>query len=325
MPYPKQPDVKGPLIYMLTFPNEKRYIGQTVGSFRVRMNKHKSASVRREKEGCMALNAAIREHGWDNIKREVLVQCDASELDEREQLLINEYNTIAPAGYNLLSGGNSNKRQHSSMKLRASIKHIRNSMKKNRNRIYYGCIYYHYHRRASSSNIRDIKYSIVDHPECDFKSYDSLEQAVEGLTEINSVAQSHGTDVSEYNTSNKDLEFSSTNTFAEVKFVLDDIVDTICAEHLKADRWKRIARAKPKKLTKKQLFDKEKLEIIAGLNKAVDLLKSIQTAFDNINTGLNQLVNRFATVNFDPNDNDSADNDSIDFDHADNNNFDNTH
>ena len=272
------------------------------------MNKHKSAAKHREKEGCMALNEAIRAHGWDNIKREVLVQCNASELDAHEQKFIIEYNTIAPAGYNLLSGGNSNKQQHATMKLRASIKHIRNNMKKNRNRIYYGCIYYYKTQSAVQGDTGSKKgsrhkpvprFAIVDHPECDFKNYDSLEQAVEGLTEINSVAQSHGTDISEYDTSNKDLEFSSINTFAEVKFVLDDIVDAVCADHLKTDRWKRITRANAKtKSVKKQLFDKEKLEIIKILKTMTELTDSIQKRLDKVKFYLGQLVNIF-----DPNDN----------------------
>ena len=44
-----------------------------------------------------------------NMKKEELDFCEANELDELEQAYIEHYNTIYPHGYNLISGGNSNK------------------------------------------------------------------------------------------------------------------------------------------------------------------------------------------------------------------------
>jgi predicted GIY-YIG superfamily endonuclease len=49
------------IIYKLTSPNEKSYIGQTTKPFESRMCGHKSASNDLDKkDGCRALNSAIR-------------------------------------------------------------------------------------------------------------------------------------------------------------------------------------------------------------------------------------------------------------------------
>lgn len=103
---------KGPLIYMLTFPNSKKYVGQTMQSFETRMNQHKNAS-KRIKGGCRLLSAAIRKYGWENIKKEVILDCDENMLDEYESRFINVYNTLSPDGYNLITGGHSNKHMSS--------------------------------------------------------------------------------------------------------------------------------------------------------------------------------------------------------------------
>lgn len=98
------------IIYKLTSPKGKEYIGQTTKTFDVRMYNHKSASGNlNKKDGCCALNNAIRKHGWSNFHKEIILECEDNELDFYESYFIAEYNTLAPAGYNLISGGNSNK------------------------------------------------------------------------------------------------------------------------------------------------------------------------------------------------------------------------
>ena len=98
-------------IYLITSPSGKKYVGQTTQSFNRRMITHKSAAKNlKKKDGCRALNNAIRKYGWTNMKKEELDFCEADELDELEQAYIEHHNTMYPYGYNLISGGNSNKK-----------------------------------------------------------------------------------------------------------------------------------------------------------------------------------------------------------------------
>ena len=98
------------LIYKLTSPDKKSYIGQTIKTFEKRMSSHKWASSKLDKlDGCRYLNNAIRLHGWDNFTKEIIHECDEELLDAKEKECIEHYNTLAPNGYNLMIGGNSNK------------------------------------------------------------------------------------------------------------------------------------------------------------------------------------------------------------------------
>lgn len=98
------------IIYKLTSPKGKEYIGQTTKTFDVRMCNHKSASSNLDKkDGCRALNNATRKYGWGNFVKQIVLECDDNELDFYEEYFISEYNTLSPNGYNLISGGNSNK------------------------------------------------------------------------------------------------------------------------------------------------------------------------------------------------------------------------
>jgi group I intron endonuclease len=98
-----------PIIYLLTSPVGKQYVGQSIQDFDRRMICHKSAAKCRGDEGCRYLNNAIRLYGFDNFKKEVLLECDEDMLDFFEDKMIKAYGTLAPCGYNLMSGGNSNK------------------------------------------------------------------------------------------------------------------------------------------------------------------------------------------------------------------------
>ena len=85
--------------------NDKVYIGQSI-------NIHKRIQEHFWKSECSkdvsynsALHAAIRKYGKEHFYYEVLEECDASQLDEREKEYIKQYNSISPNGYNILSGG----------------------------------------------------------------------------------------------------------------------------------------------------------------------------------------------------------------------------
>src|SRR5437870_856998 len=98
------------IIYKLTAPNGKGYIGQSTKAFAIRMTCHKSAAANLGKtNGCRVLNAAIRKHGWDNFTKEVLLICPDEDLDLYEERFIAGYGTLVPGGYNLMTGGHSNK------------------------------------------------------------------------------------------------------------------------------------------------------------------------------------------------------------------------
>jgi hypothetical protein len=118
-------DVKGPLIYMLTFPSGKKYIGQTTGTFLTRTNAHRRSSTSNNpKVGCRLLKRAIREHGWDNISREVLAVCRKDQLNEYEIKYIFEHNSLVPNGYNLTGGGSTNKKvSNETRKLQSIAQH----------------------------------------------------------------------------------------------------------------------------------------------------------------------------------------------------------
>lgn len=91
-----------PVIYKITSPSGKAYVGQTV-NFHGRMNKHKNRL-----SNCPAIKNAVAKYGWCNMKVEVLAVCKKSELDALEVEAIKVHNTLEPHGYNMLKGGDAN-------------------------------------------------------------------------------------------------------------------------------------------------------------------------------------------------------------------------
>lgn len=95
-------------IYMITGPNGKRYIGQTVKKLAYRWHEHKKAAERGE-DHCLAV--AIRKHGWENFVCVSLTECvDKREADAVEKGLIAQYGTYwwakgTGGGYNMTAGG----------------------------------------------------------------------------------------------------------------------------------------------------------------------------------------------------------------------------
>ena len=91
------------IIYKITSPSGKVYVGQTVRSFEKRMQEHK-----RESSGCTLIKRAINKYG-DEMKYEIIEEDVPQEhLDEREMFWISHFNSLAPNGYNCNTGGQFN-------------------------------------------------------------------------------------------------------------------------------------------------------------------------------------------------------------------------
>jgi group I intron endonuclease len=88
------------IIYKITSPSGKVYVGQTIRSFEKRMQEHKSKF-----SGCTYLKRAIQKYG-DEMKYEIIEEdVPQQHIDEREIYWINHFNSLAPHGYNLGTGG----------------------------------------------------------------------------------------------------------------------------------------------------------------------------------------------------------------------------
>ncbi|AGE53498.1 GIY-YIG catalytic domain-containing endonuclease [Acanthocystis turfacea Chlorella virus GM0701.1] len=85
-------------IYKLSYEG-KSYIGQT-NCTRKRFRKH------RTDPGCRYLYNAIQKHGWDKFSKEILFKnLTLDEANIIEDEMIEQYNSLAPNGFNLRSGG----------------------------------------------------------------------------------------------------------------------------------------------------------------------------------------------------------------------------
>lgn len=105
-------------IYILTNKvNGKKYIGQTSRSFENRFNQH----IRDSKNGPkFPVDRAINKYGENNF-RTYIYECDVSDLDYLEVHLIKIFrSTDKILGYNLDSGGNSQKTRSKSTKRKIS-------------------------------------------------------------------------------------------------------------------------------------------------------------------------------------------------------------
>jgi len=89
------------IIYKISSPSGKAYMGQTICSFEKRMREHKNPKSR-----CTAVRNAIQKYG-DEMKYEIIEEdVPHEQLDDREIYWIKELNSLRPNGYNLNSGGN---------------------------------------------------------------------------------------------------------------------------------------------------------------------------------------------------------------------------
>lgn len=98
-------------IYKITnLINGKVYIGQSI-NIEKRVKEHfYKAKCKKDVSYNSALHSAIRKYGEENFTWEVIAECSIDDIDELEKKYIKEYNSIVPEGYNILSGGQRNKR-----------------------------------------------------------------------------------------------------------------------------------------------------------------------------------------------------------------------
>ena len=102
------PTVSG--IYRLTFPNSKLYIGQSRNVHK-RWGRYKSltsetfAQKRCKNKVPTPVERAIVKYGWASITKEIVLTCQAKDLNEHEMRWIALSNSLKPNGYNLKEGG----------------------------------------------------------------------------------------------------------------------------------------------------------------------------------------------------------------------------
>ena len=87
----------------------KTYIGQS-NDIDYRFKRHKDVVLKNKKQYCYHVHNAMRKYGVDNFEFKVLVLVEGKEmLDLLEARIIAGFNTLAPKGYNLDTGGTNRK------------------------------------------------------------------------------------------------------------------------------------------------------------------------------------------------------------------------
>ena len=95
------------IIYKITSPSNKVYIGQTIKTVEKRWKEHIEDALNPKKDHCKALNLAIRKYGVNNFKFEIIIECGKEMLDEYEIKYITQCSSQTPNGYNIKLGGSS--------------------------------------------------------------------------------------------------------------------------------------------------------------------------------------------------------------------------
>ena len=95
------------LIYKITSPSNKSYIGQVIKrkGIRARWRQHINCSKSTPEGGSPSLNRAILKYGEKNLIVEQICEVNEKLKDIAEQLCIAMYKTLSPLGYNLQTGG----------------------------------------------------------------------------------------------------------------------------------------------------------------------------------------------------------------------------
>ena len=109
------------IIYKLTSPSGKAYVGLTKHSLEHRIRIHK-----KRESGCQALKNAINKYGIEKFKTEILHRdVPIKDLPELERKEIAKHRTLEPLGYNLTPGG-----EHNELVAMSSRKKLSESKKK---------------------------------------------------------------------------------------------------------------------------------------------------------------------------------------------------
>lgn len=136
---PRVPHAEHGFIYKITAPSGKSYIGQVVEFLRDgsrkgisgRWKQHCASAKCNPNKGCVYLNRAIVKYGEEQFTVEELFYGEVNLLDENEKKFIKTYNTLAPDGYNLQSGGTNTKHSAETCKKRSlSMKKLLQDPKK---------------------------------------------------------------------------------------------------------------------------------------------------------------------------------------------------
>lgn len=165
------------IIYLLTSPSGKRYIGQSKHSIERRVSVHKSAAKMNTKKNCIVLNAAIKKYGIEKFKKEILLICENEDLNLNEIKFIDFYDTLSPNGYNLTKGGDSfhNLSEFSKQKLSISMKKRKDkSFKKKKETQDLPRFLWRYLNKGEH-----IGYCIREHPKCKSKTFTSKKLSLE--------------------------------------------------------------------------------------------------------------------------------------------------
>lgn len=86
------------IVYVLTSPSGKQYVGQTVQTARKRFSGHKCAAKRLPE---LLISKAINKYGADNFEVSNIDEAsNAIDLEGKEAFWINELGTMSPKGYN---------------------------------------------------------------------------------------------------------------------------------------------------------------------------------------------------------------------------------
>lgn len=156
------------ICYLYTFPNGKKYCGITKNSIEERA----SGRYKGQKVG-----DAIQKYGWENIKKEILLQSDDEQLIQQKEIdTIAELNLLDNQyGYNISPGGNY-QTEEVRKQISASIKTLwqneeyRNHMiEAAQNRIYTN------ERNKKISN--SLKQKFIENPELRIERSEKLKQA----------------------------------------------------------------------------------------------------------------------------------------------------
>lgn len=101
------------IIYCITAPNKKKYIGQTIRKIDKRIEEH------RKYDNSPYIHEAIKEFGIENMEIDIMLECHEDDLNKHETFFITELNTLHP---NIRTGGShgSNHCESSRQKMRES-------------------------------------------------------------------------------------------------------------------------------------------------------------------------------------------------------------
>ena len=104
MPEVRYPGMVG--VYMYTFPNGKRYVGQSVN---IKERWWSTAKDARAGVLDFPVLRAIRKYGWDNVTKEVLLVCPQYALDYWEIAMVDAWDSLVEdlggTGYNAIPAG----------------------------------------------------------------------------------------------------------------------------------------------------------------------------------------------------------------------------